>query len=78
LRLALFAVVLVVSGLLGAGLGAVVGPIDVDGGHDEPPATVVVPGGPAPDHSGHDGHGSGHDPDEPFQVPAIGPREGGS
>lgn len=93
LRLALFAVVLVVSGLLGAGLGTVVGPIDVGGGHDQAPATVV-PGPSGKEHGGHGtgddadegsgaaepdtGEHTGHDLDEPFEVPEIGPGEGGS
>jgi len=74
-RLALFAVVLVVAGLLGAGLGAVVGPIDVGGGHDPAPAST-----PADPGSGHgDDHGEeGHDIDEPFEVPTIGSEDGGS
>lgn len=38
-RLAAFAAALVVAGLLGAGLGAVVGPVDVGGDHTEAPAT---------------------------------------
>jgi hypothetical protein len=92
-RLALFAVVLVVSGLLGAGLGTVVGPIDVGGGHDPAPA-ATVPGAPETDHGGHGsdgaegagadaepdddaGHEDGHDLDEPFEVPEIGPEDGG-
>jgi hypothetical protein len=93
-RLALFAVVLVVAGLLGAGLGAVVGPIDVGGGHE--PAPASTPADPGSGHGGdHDpastsapadtatgpagDHGDdGHDIEEPFEVPTIGSQEGGS
>jgi hypothetical protein len=91
-RLALFAAALVVSGLVGAGLGAAVGPIDVGGDHDPAPSETV-PGAPTTDHGGHgddagegqDGHvapdaehDGGHDIEEPFEVPEIGPEEGGS
>ncbi len=74
---------LVVSGVLGAGLGAAVGPIDVGGGHDPAPATAPgEPGSDPTDQPDHGGHGSGadtgHDLDEPFEVPEIGAGEGGS
>jgi hypothetical protein len=88
-RLALFAAVVVLAGILGAGLGAVVGPIDVGGSHDPAPASTPADHGdghepaattePAAgtDHGGGPGE-EGHDIDEPCEVPTIGPSEGGS
>ncbi len=46
-RLAAFTAAVLVAGLLGAGLGTAVGPLDVGGGHDEAPATTT-PSAPSP------------------------------
>lgn len=60
-RLAAFAAALAVAGLLGAGLGAVVGPLDVGGGHEEAPATTTpTDGHPAPAPTSHDEPGGTH------------------
>lgn len=62
LRLATFAAALVVAGLLGAGLGAAIGPVDVGVEHDEaPPATRPVDGHTEPTAPGstHTGPGGG-------------------
>lgn len=62
-RLAAFGAALLVAGLLGAGLGAAVGPIEVGGSHDDAPSSTTspptAPADPQPTPS-HDDPGGSH------------------